>query len=263
MAVQMKNCEGVDYYKLLNVSRSATNDEIIRQYRKLSLITHPDKTDGYDKLFRLVKDAKDVLISPHRRELYNATLENTKHSNCNSNAENIAQLKAENKRLADQNISKNNIIEKLKKENKDLHQKYKHLKIINDNLSETNDSIRKQAVYTSYITAEKEALEQRLAAIEDRKDTTDYSFLYFEQSDVNKSLRKENEKLQNEILKGKSKDIANIPNKLTSAGCAMMLISAIGLAIGIVWLASDSNHTAGIAAVLVSVLFFIIGYKGR
>ena len=41
-----------DYYKILNVSNNATDVEIKKQYRKLSLQYHPDRYNGNDEKFK-------------------------------------------------------------------------------------------------------------------------------------------------------------------------------------------------------------------
>ncbi len=54
---------GKDYYKILGVSRNATNDEIKKAYRKLALKFHPDKNKSPDaeEKFKTIAEAYDVL----------------------------------------------------------------------------------------------------------------------------------------------------------------------------------------------------------
>jgi preprotein translocase subunit Sec63 len=39
-------CPNTDYYRTLDVGRDATDKQIRVAYRRLSLLTHPDKTDN-------------------------------------------------------------------------------------------------------------------------------------------------------------------------------------------------------------------------
>ncbi len=54
---------GQDYYKILGVSRTATEDEIKKAYRKMALKYHPDKntSPGAEEKFKEVAEAYDVL----------------------------------------------------------------------------------------------------------------------------------------------------------------------------------------------------------
>ena len=54
---------GKDYYKVLGVSRNATNDEIKKAYRKMALKYHPDKNKdpGSEEKFKEIAEAYDVL----------------------------------------------------------------------------------------------------------------------------------------------------------------------------------------------------------
>lgn len=64
---------GKDYYKILNVPRTANAAEIKRAYRKLSLKYHPDKNSAPDaaEKFAEISVAYDVLSDPEKRETYN------------------------------------------------------------------------------------------------------------------------------------------------------------------------------------------------
>jgi DnaJ-related protein SCJ1 len=64
---------GKDYYKILSVSRSASQADIKRAYRKLSLKYHPDKNSAPDAAakFSEISVAYDVLSDPEKREAYN------------------------------------------------------------------------------------------------------------------------------------------------------------------------------------------------
>ena len=54
---------GKDYYKTLGVSRTASEDEIKKAYRKLALKYHPDKNKdpGSEDKFKEIAEAYEVL----------------------------------------------------------------------------------------------------------------------------------------------------------------------------------------------------------
>jgi len=63
---------GQDYYKILGVPRSATDDELKKAYRKLALKYHPDKNQapGAEEKFKEIGEAYDVLSDPKKRQIY-------------------------------------------------------------------------------------------------------------------------------------------------------------------------------------------------
>ena len=65
-----------DYYKILGVPRNATDQEIRRAFRRLSLQYHPDVNKSQDahERFLLTKQAYETLIDPERRREYDRHL---------------------------------------------------------------------------------------------------------------------------------------------------------------------------------------------
>ncbi|MDP2683786.1 MAG: molecular chaperone DnaJ [bacterium] len=59
-----------DLYELLGVSKSATQDEIKKAYRKLAHQHHPDKTGGDEKKFKEINSAYQVLGNEQKRKQY-------------------------------------------------------------------------------------------------------------------------------------------------------------------------------------------------
>ena len=63
---------GKDYYKILGISKSATDDEIKKAYRKLALKYHPDKNKapGAEDKFIEVAEAYEVLSDKKKRDVF-------------------------------------------------------------------------------------------------------------------------------------------------------------------------------------------------
>eukprot|EP00271_Cylindrocystis_brebissonii_P013142 TRINITY_DN32752_c0_g1_i1.p1 TRINITY_DN32752_c0_g1~~TRINITY_DN32752_c0_g1_i1.p1 ORF type:complete len:351 (+),score=66.29 TRINITY_DN32752_c0_g1_i1:317-1369(+) len=64
---------GKSYYDILQTSKSATDDQIKRSYRKLALKFHPDKNPGDEeasKKFSEINNAYEVLSDREKRQIY-------------------------------------------------------------------------------------------------------------------------------------------------------------------------------------------------
>ena len=62
-----------DYYEVLGVSKSASQDEIKKAYRKMAIKYHPDKNPGdkqAEENFKEAAEAYDVLSTPDKKQKY-------------------------------------------------------------------------------------------------------------------------------------------------------------------------------------------------
>lgn len=59
-----------DFYKILDVSKEASSDEIKKAYRKLAHKYHPDKSNGDEKKFKEINEAYQTLSDPEKRKQY-------------------------------------------------------------------------------------------------------------------------------------------------------------------------------------------------
>lgn len=76
--LELKKSKRKDYYKLLGVEKTATDDEIKRAYKKLALVHHPDRhgsdpeeeREEHEKKFKDIGEAYAVLSDETKRHRY-------------------------------------------------------------------------------------------------------------------------------------------------------------------------------------------------
>lgn len=63
-----------DYYKILNIERNATDEEVKKAYRKLAMKYHPDKNKSPDaeEKFKKITEAYETLKDKEKRNMYDA-----------------------------------------------------------------------------------------------------------------------------------------------------------------------------------------------
>jgi DnaJ-class molecular chaperone len=60
-----------NYYKILELNKYATSEDIKKQYRKLAIKFHPDKNINVDtQIFKNINEAYQILINEESRRLY-------------------------------------------------------------------------------------------------------------------------------------------------------------------------------------------------
>jgi len=74
----------MDYYSKLGVNKNATQDEIKKAYKKMSMQHHPDRTGGDDTKFKEINEAYQTLNDPQKKQMYDqfgTTDPNQRHYN--------------------------------------------------------------------------------------------------------------------------------------------------------------------------------------
>jgi DnaJ-class molecular chaperone len=70
--IRVRKCSPTAFYEILALEKTATDGEVKKAYRKLSLLTHPDKNgyDGADEAFKMVSRAFQILSDAEKKAKY-------------------------------------------------------------------------------------------------------------------------------------------------------------------------------------------------
>jgi len=60
----------MDYYNILGVEKNASETDLKKAYKKLSMQHHPDRTGGDDARFKQINEAYSTLKDPQKRQQY-------------------------------------------------------------------------------------------------------------------------------------------------------------------------------------------------
>ncbi|NXL55152.1 DNJB8 protein, partial [Chordeiles acutipennis] len=78
----------VDYYEVLGLQKSASQDDVKKSYHKLALKWHPDKNprnkEEAEKKFKAIAEAYEVLSDPEKRSFYDRTVSSRSHTGRNA-----------------------------------------------------------------------------------------------------------------------------------------------------------------------------------
>ncbi|PGH03800.1 hypothetical protein AJ79_07276 [Helicocarpus griseus UAMH5409] len=70
--LRVRKCSPTAFYEILALEKTATDGEIKKAYRKLSLLTHPDKNgyEGADEAFKMISRAFQILSDSEKKAKY-------------------------------------------------------------------------------------------------------------------------------------------------------------------------------------------------
>ena len=60
----------MDYYSTLGINKNASQDEIKKAYKKMSMQHHPDRTGSDDSKFKEINEAYQTLNDPQKKQMY-------------------------------------------------------------------------------------------------------------------------------------------------------------------------------------------------
>lgn len=82
-----------DFYSALGISKTATQDEIKKAYRKLANTWHPDKEGGDEEKFKEIKEAYETLSNENARRQYDNPQKQTSRSQHSAMDEILRQMR--------------------------------------------------------------------------------------------------------------------------------------------------------------------------
>ncbi len=70
--IRVRKCAPTAFYEILGIEKSSSDGDIKKSYRKLSLLTHPDKNgyDGADEAFKMVSRAFQILSDSDKKSKF-------------------------------------------------------------------------------------------------------------------------------------------------------------------------------------------------
>lgn len=101
------------YYEILQVSKSSSESDIKKSYRKLAIKLHPDKNPHpkADEAFKIVNKAWGVLSDPQKKKIFDATGSDPDARFNPSMSSNSARTSGMNSRYATQDVFNDDIFE--------------------------------------------------------------------------------------------------------------------------------------------------------